>query len=61
MTRTSFGSLVAGGLNWESLPLKLFAGGNAKFWDPAWIGRRSHPRVIRGGQWGYARAEIASA
>ena len=31
----TFGSLVAGGLNWESLPLKLFAGGNAKFWDPA--------------------------
>ena len=35
MTRTHFGSLGAGGLNWESLPLKLFAGGNAKFWDPA--------------------------
>lgn len=27
--------MVAGGLNWESLPLKLFAGGNAKFWNPA--------------------------
>jgi len=27
--------MVAGGLNWASLPLKLFAGGNAKFWDPA--------------------------
>jgi ribonucleoside-diphosphate reductase beta chain len=35
MTRTSSGSLVRGGLNWDSLPLKLFAGGNAKFWDPA--------------------------
>jgi ribonucleoside-diphosphate reductase beta chain len=35
MTRTGLGSLVAGGLNWNSLPLKLFAGGNAKFWDPA--------------------------
>src|ERR1700740_339642 len=35
MTRTQSGSLVRGGLNWESLPLKLFAGGNAKFWDPA--------------------------
>ncbi len=35
MTRTGFGSLVAGGLNWDSLPLKLFAGGNAKFWNPA--------------------------
>jgi ribonucleoside-diphosphate reductase beta chain len=35
MTRTGLGSLVAGGLNWNSLPLKLFSGGNAKFWDPA--------------------------
>jgi ribonucleoside-diphosphate reductase beta chain len=35
MKRTRLGSLRAGGLNWESLPLKLFAGGNAKFWDPA--------------------------
>jgi len=35
MTRTHMGSLVAGGLNWDSLPLKLFAGGNAKFWNPA--------------------------
>jgi ribonucleoside-diphosphate reductase beta chain len=35
MTRTGSNSLVAGGLNWDSLPLKLFAGGNAKFWNPA--------------------------
>jgi ribonucleoside-diphosphate reductase beta chain len=35
MTRTGTGSLAAGGLNWNSLPLRLFAGGNAKFWDPA--------------------------
>jgi ribonucleoside-diphosphate reductase beta chain len=35
MMRTRLGSLVEGGLNWDSLPLKLFAGGNAKFWDPA--------------------------
>ena len=35
MKRTHIGSLAAGGLNWDSLPLKLFAGGNAKFWDPA--------------------------
>ncbi|GFG71742.1 R2-like ligand-binding oxidase [Mycolicibacter senuensis] len=35
MTRTHYDSLAAGGLNWDSLPLKLFAGGNAKFWDPA--------------------------
>ncbi|SPM39113.1 Ribonucleotide reductase beta subunit, ferritin-like domain [Mycobacterium numidiamassiliense] len=34
MTRTGLGALVAGGLNWQSLPLKLFAGGNAKFWNP---------------------------
>jgi ribonucleoside-diphosphate reductase beta chain len=37
MTRTRLGSLAAGGLNWNGLPLKLFAGGNAKFWDPAGI------------------------
>ena len=37
MTRTRSDSLAAGGLNWDSLPLKLFAGGNAKFWDPAEI------------------------
>ena len=35
MTRTHSDSLAAGGLNWESMPLKLFAGGNAKFWNPA--------------------------
>lgn len=35
MTRTRLGSLVEGGLNWDSLPLKLFAAGNAKFWNPA--------------------------
>src|SRR6202021_539558 len=35
MTRTRTGSLAAGGLNWDSLPLRLFAGGNAKFWNPA--------------------------
>jgi ribonucleoside-diphosphate reductase beta chain len=35
MTRTQLASLAAGGLNWNSLPLKLFAGGNAKFWNPA--------------------------
>jgi ribonucleoside-diphosphate reductase beta chain len=35
MTRTGLGSLRQGGLNWNSLPMKLFAGGNAKFWDPA--------------------------
>jgi ribonucleoside-diphosphate reductase beta chain len=35
MTRTRYGSLGGGGLNWDSLPLRLFTGGNAKFWDPA--------------------------
>ncbi len=35
MSRTRSYSLAAGGLNWDSLPLKLFAGGNAKFWNPA--------------------------
>ena len=35
MTRTRYGSLAGGGLNWNSLPLKLFANGNAKFWNPA--------------------------
>lgn len=35
MSRTVSNSLAAGGLNWDSLPLKLFAGGNAKFWNPA--------------------------
>ena len=35
MTRTRSHSLAAGGLNWDSLPLKLFTGGNAKFWNPA--------------------------
>ncbi|MEH3140074.1 MAG: R2-like ligand-binding oxidase [Mycobacterium kyogaense] len=35
MNRTRSDSLAAGGLNWDSLPLKLFAGGNAKFWNPA--------------------------
>jgi ribonucleoside-diphosphate reductase beta chain len=35
MTRTRYGSLGRRGINWDSLPLRLFAGGNAKFWDPA--------------------------
>lgn len=33
--RESFHSLRAHGLNWESLPLRLFDKGNAKFWNPA--------------------------
>ncbi len=35
MSHTQFGSLAKGGLNWDSVPLRLFAGGNAKFWNPA--------------------------
>jgi ribonucleoside-diphosphate reductase beta chain len=35
MARNRSHSLAQGGLNWDSLPLKLFTGGNAKFWDPA--------------------------
>src|SRR6202012_1752896 len=35
MKRTRIDSMAQGGLNWDSLPLKLFAGGNAKFWNPA--------------------------
>jgi ribonucleoside-diphosphate reductase beta chain len=29
--------MAAGGLNWDSLPLRLFAGGNAKVWNPGGI------------------------
>lgn len=32
--RAGFGSLAAGGLNWDALPLRLFGKGNAKFWNP---------------------------
>lgn len=35
MIRTCMGSSVTCGLNWEGLRLKLFAGDNAKFWNPA--------------------------
>jgi ribonucleoside-diphosphate reductase beta chain len=33
--RTGFASLRKGGLNWDSLPMRLFTKGNARFWDPA--------------------------
>ncbi|WP_019855636.1 R2-like ligand-binding oxidase [Actinopolyspora mortivallis] len=33
--RTEFHSLRAGGVNWDSLPLRLFDKGNARFWNPA--------------------------
>ncbi|WP_068159232.1 R2-like ligand-binding oxidase [Rhodococcus phenolicus] len=32
--REGFASLREGGLNWDAFPLRLFAKGNAKFWDP---------------------------
>ncbi|QBI52260.1 R2-like ligand-binding oxidase [Streptomonospora litoralis] len=32
--RHGFHSLRAEGLNWDSFPLRLFAKGNAKFWNP---------------------------
>ena len=34
-SRTGFASLAQGGLRWDSLPLRLFVGGNEKFWNPA--------------------------
>lgn len=34
-SRSGFAALSATGLRWNSLPMRLFAGGNAKFWDPA--------------------------
>jgi ribonucleoside-diphosphate reductase beta chain len=34
LKRTHYSSLADGGLNWDSLPLRLFASGNKKFWDP---------------------------
>lgn len=33
--REGFRSIAAGGMNWDSLPLRLFDKGNAKFWNPA--------------------------
>ncbi|MFC4604504.1 R2-like ligand-binding oxidase [Rhodococcus kronopolitis] len=37
LTRQGFGTLRAGGLNWESFPLRLFTKGNSLFWDPVTI------------------------
>ncbi len=33
-TRTGFQSLSSTGLRWDSIPMKLFVGGNEKFWNP---------------------------
>ncbi|WP_424188291.1 R2-like ligand-binding oxidase [Actinokineospora sp. G85] len=35
--RTQFHSLSKAGLDWDSLPLRLFAKGNRRFWDPSTI------------------------
>ncbi|NKY96416.1 R2-like ligand-binding oxidase [Nocardiopsis alborubida] len=57
--RTGFHSLRGGGLNWDSLPLRLFAKGNARFWNPAdidlsrdaedWkkLGEEARARILR--------------
>ncbi|MGW0176230.1 R2-like ligand-binding oxidase [Rhodococcus sp. NPDC003322] len=37
LTRQGFGSIRSGGLNWDAFPLRLFAKGNAHFWDPVSI------------------------
>ena len=37
ITRQDFASLRRGGLNWQSLPLRLFVKGNTRFWDPTAI------------------------
>ncbi|SIR61044.1 R2-like ligand-binding oxidase [Williamsia sterculiae] len=52
--RSGFSSLRAGGLHWDSFPLRLFAKGNAKFWNPTdldfghdaadWAGLDDHQR-----------------
>jgi ribonucleoside-diphosphate reductase beta chain len=33
--RTGYASLAPGGLNYDNFPMKLFAKGNKKFWNPA--------------------------
>jgi ribonucleoside-diphosphate reductase beta chain len=35
--RTTFHSIVEGGLDWQALPMRLFVQGNQKFWDPSAI------------------------
>jgi ribonucleoside-diphosphate reductase beta chain len=34
-TRSGFASLSEGGLSFDNMPMRLFTGGNAKFWNPA--------------------------
>ncbi|NUR28611.1 MAG: R2-like ligand-binding oxidase, partial [Catenulispora sp.] len=33
--RTDYASLKAGGVDWDMLPMRLFAKGNRRFWNPA--------------------------
>ena len=35
--RTTFHSILEGGLDWQALPMRLFVQGNQKFWDPSAI------------------------
>jgi ribonucleoside-diphosphate reductase beta chain len=35
--RTTFHSILEGGLDWQALPMRLFVQGNQKFWDPSTI------------------------
>ena len=36
-TRSTFHSIVEGGLDFDALPMRLFVQGNQKFWDPSQI------------------------
>ena len=46
--RDDFHSLRPGGLNWDSLPLRLFTKGNAKFWNPAELDFEQDARDMAG-------------
>ena len=35
--RSTFHSILEGGLDWQALPMRLFVQGNQKFWDPSAI------------------------
>ncbi len=43
--REGFHSLRASGLNWDTLPLRLFSKGNAKFWTPPTSTSAGTPRT----------------
>jgi ribonucleoside-diphosphate reductase beta chain len=46
-TRTGFASISAKGIQWDSVPMRLFVGGNEKFWNPDDI-----EFITDTGQWG---------